>query len=262
MQIVLDSPAIKVMQSAFYQTNTAMIVLPGLTLLTDPGWIPHEVAFIQKQLHDHNQPLFLAFTHADYDHLAGSGAYSNCRNIMSTTMAEKTQREKVIQKIADLDQQFYFVRPYKVTFPYPDIVIYSPEQHFSINNNEFIALLIPGHSAEDMALYNLDLGILVLGDYLSKLEFPFIEYNYASYYKSLDKLHQFISLYKPKLIVPGHGPYYEDYRETLHRISIDLSYLENLKVKSSPWEEWAGSYTFAESLLSAHQNNLKYMVPR
>lgn len=257
MRVILNSPTVRVMQSALFQTNTTLFNLKGLNLLTDPGWIPEEIVFLQTLIN--NQPLFLAFTHADYDHLAGSGAYPNCRNIMSATMAEHTLRENAIQKITDLDLLYYFKRTYILKYPNPDLEIKKAEQHFSIEENDFIALLIPGHTAGDMALYCVAQKVLILGDYVSKLEFPFIEHSFADYLTSLVRLQQFISLHKPKLIVPGHGPLYQDYRDTLHRISIDLSYLENLKVNSRPWEEWAASYTFAQGLLATHQNNLKYI---
>lgn len=261
MQVVLDTPHLQILQSALYQTNTTVILLPASTLLVDPGWVPAEIASLQEHLihRDAAKNLTCIFTHADYDHLAGSGAFSPCQNIMSKHMAAHTDRHAAMQKIIDLDQYYYFTRPYTLHFPEPDLTIGQDLETLHIGEARCTGLLIPGHTAEDMAIYCGNADVLVIGDYLSTLEFPFIEYSYQEYLNSLDKLQSFIEAYKPGYIVPGHGPLYTDYHIALDRIAKDRKYLQDLKDNRSAWGDWALTYTFAGGLTQAHHRNQQFV---
>lgn len=256
MQVVLETPLVKVMQSLLYQTNTTILNLENVMVIIDPGWIPEEVYELQHEVErNSHKPLVLAFTHADYDHIAGSGAFPKVKNMMSVQMAEHLDPDEVLAKVKKQDDEFYFSRSYEVLYPTPDIVIRQSGAPFFVEKNMFIGLLIPGHTAEDLAVYCREADTLIIGDYLSLLEFPFVEYDYKAYISSLAILEEFISSNKPKYIIPGHGPAFKDYYQALLRVHIDLDYLKKLKDGTSDWEDWCSSYTFARSLKAMHERN-------
>ena len=83
--IQYKTPAVTVFESALYRTTSAVIQTPDMVLLADPNWLPHEVAAIQQHVAAirGSRPLYLLFTHSDYDHILGYKAFPDAQAIVS-----------------------------------------------------------------------------------------------------------------------------------------------------------------------------------
>jgi hydroxyacylglutathione hydrolase len=74
MTILHDSPQVRVFQSALFQTNTTVVTTDDMVLLVDPNWLPLEIAEIRQFVETQSggkKPIYLLFTHSDYDHIIG-----------------------------------------------------------------------------------------------------------------------------------------------------------------------------------------------
>ena len=71
--IIYRDPNVTVFQSALFQTNTTVVQTNDLVLVVDPGWLPQEVNAIRQYVDEIRgfKPVFLLFTHSDYDHIMG-----------------------------------------------------------------------------------------------------------------------------------------------------------------------------------------------
>lgn len=69
-----------------------------MVLLVDPTWLPHEVEEISDHVaHIRNvKPLYLLFTHSDYDHVLGYKAFPDAITIGSKEMAGCLNKEKIV----------------------------------------------------------------------------------------------------------------------------------------------------------------------
>jgi glyoxylase-like metal-dependent hydrolase (beta-lactamase superfamily II) len=73
-----------------------------------------------------------------------------------------------------------------------------------------------------------DAGVLVVGDYLSAYEFPFVYYSTAAYRASVAALADLLRSDPPRIVVSGHGPAH-DAATALAIAEADLGYLHALR---------------------------------
>jgi glyoxylase-like metal-dependent hydrolase (beta-lactamase superfamily II) len=119
----------------------------------------------------------------------------------------------------------------------------------------------PAHSAEDLALYVEEDGVLFSGDLVFKGRVPFVgDADSKAWLASLDRL---LAL-KPRLMVPGHGAasrmpqedliltrdYLLDLRDKMGRAASDFMPFE-AAFEAADWSRWAGLPAYAE----AHRRN-------
>ncbi len=119
----------------------------------------------------------------------------------------------------------------------------------------------PAHSAEDLALYVEEDGVLFAGDLVFKGRVPFIgEADSQAWLSALDRL---LAL-KPRVMVPGHGPASRTPQDDL---ALTRDYLVDLRDKmgravaafvpfeeafaATDWSRWSGLPAYAE----AHRRN-------
>lgn len=220
-----------VFESALFRTNSVVIETKDLILVVDPTWLPHEVAAIRHHVDaiKNGRPVYLLFTHSDYDHILGFGAFPDAYIIASQAFKDSPDKEEQLQAIRKFDQEYYIRRPYKMCFPRVDIAVDSGTDFITIGDTRLSFWLAPGHNADGIFTLVEPLGIWIAGDYLSNEEFPFIYHSAEAYLNTLDKAEEIIKERQPKYLIPGHGDVSTDTSEMFSRLQQSKEYIIRLR---------------------------------
>lgn len=257
------SPGICIFQSALFQTNTAVIDTPDLVLVADPTWLPGEVAEIARYVAaiQAGRRLLLLFTHADYDHILGYGAFPGAETIASAAFRDNPGAEKQVAEVRAFDAQYYLQRPYALHYPHVDHVISHDGQQLQIGGTTLRFWLSPGHTAEGLFTLVSPHEVLLAGDYLSDVEFPFLYHSSEAYEATLHKAQAILDSLQPRLLVPGHGSPTGDLAQMQARVATDLQYVRALRSSAASGmafdtERLAAAYPFWQGMASAHDDNM------
>ncbi len=201
----------------------------GESFLIDSPVLPGELEMLPSVLEQARFPPLsgLLATHADWDHLLGPlafpGAVLGCAESSARRLAAEpggAQRE-----LREFDEGLYLERPRPLSLgatqalPVPG--------HLEIGEQEMELHPAEGHTADGMAIWAPWAGVLVAGDYLSKIEIPMLSPggSRAAYQGTLEGLRGLVE--RAEHIVPGHGPILGS-AEALEILDQDLAYLEDL----------------------------------
>jgi len=229
--IHLCSDQITVFQSIIQQTNSAVVVSAGSVLISDPAWLPGEIAEIAayaKQPVGRIPPRLL-FTHSDFDHILGYGAFPGSNVIASKGLKQHPNKKAVIQEIREWDNNNFFSRNYPMEFPQVDMPIPADGAEFPFGKTRLRFFLSPGHNMDGIFTLVEEPGILLAGDYLSDFELPIIHYSYQDYVDTLRKAEKLIIGGQVRLLVPGHGKVTQDPMEMKRRLKVAFDYLKQLE---------------------------------
>ena len=195
-----------IFQSCLWQTNSTVIEGKEACFLFDPTYYPHELAQIKQALPD--KCLYVIFTHADWDHIAGFTEFSYGQTIGHYNIEN---RKDPMEKVR-IDEEII------------------EETTKSISGETVYFLPIPGHTDDMMAVFFPEHQLVVAGDVLSDLEFPFVFYSSLAYIESLQKMKAKIIEFGIHTLIPSHGKAIFDAQpEILKRIEDDLAYLHGLR---------------------------------
>lgn len=117
--IAFQQNQITVFQSALFQTTSAVIEGDRFVLIVDPTWLPQEVEDIAAHVRQirAGRDLFLLFTHSDFDHILGGGAFPEAVTIASRAFRDNPNKERSVQAVRAWDSEYYIERPYTVRYP-------------------------------------------------------------------------------------------------------------------------------------------------
>ena len=132
MKVVLDTPDLKIFESALMRTVTTLIVGKDHLIVVDPNWLPQEVDFVYREasrLRGHRRG-YLLFTHSDYDHIIGYGKFADggWTAIASAAFVSNPDKEAQLTQIRRFDDAYYLSRDYPIVYPTIPIAIdpYAP----------------------------------------------------------------------------------------------------------------------------------------
>jgi glyoxylase-like metal-dependent hydrolase (beta-lactamase superfamily II) len=263
MRIQYQNEYLTIFESALYRTTCTWIRRPNYQLLIDPNYLPIELDFLEQQIKTDPRPLYLYFTHSDYDHIVGYSRFADSATVIaSSQLSDHPEPSKAIQAIHDLDAEFYIERAETLTFPKVDIVPSERGYPFSIGNDRFRCYPAIGHNRDGLLLYHWDLKTLIVGDYLSALEFPLIYESFTNYISTIQILETIFSAFDIKLLVSGHGSATTDKAEMEKRLTMAWQYVVNLRehvLTQKPFPEtqlWR-DYRRSSFLEKMHQTNIK-----
>lgn len=211
----------KLFTSCLWQTTSAVVSTEQRLYLFDPAYFPHEIEAISDyvQRERNGRELILVLTHGDWDHVVGVGKFTDAKIIAQKEILHAGRIEKKLNKAKRFDGSYYVVRTYEVGMPaFTKLVDEAQEWQ------DVFFLPVPGHTADQMATLFRDQKLLVVGDMLSNLEFPFIE-DSSAYLESLEKIEQLVVSGEVEEVIPGHGIPAKGQKEILHRIERDRQYL-------------------------------------
>lgn len=233
MRAVSVSPDALVVTSAFWQVNAVALRAGGEALLIDSPYLPDELDALPGLLAGAGfEPDGLMATHADFDHLLGRLSYAGMTLGMAEMSVARLQREPgaAQRELRDYDAEFYIVRPAPLALgavqglPVPG--------HVDLGTGEGAIELelhpAEGHTPDGMAIFARSLGVLVLGDYISAVEIPWISEggSLEDYRATLARLGSLVE--EAQVVVPGHGPVHAR-DAALRLLDEDVDYLDALE---------------------------------
>jgi len=261
MENILDN-RIQIFQSHWWQLNSILCQENLTTLVWDPGYDQLELEMISKAAGKINSTgHYLIFTHGDFDHIAGETSFKGYNRIGSAAMDAKRNKAEVLLQIENLDHEFYIKRTIPPAFPVLDQKIFpaNPSIH-KLGNLEVHFYQAAGHTADGLFTIVPEIGLWVAGDYLSDIEFPFVEDQLDHYFDTLTIAREIIADYKIEVMVPGHGrPSYSS-EDILSRINHSEDYLVSL-THPDPVPDWKTSWghsPFFTLLDKMHQKNIDH----
>lgn len=266
-KIIYRDPQVTIFQSALFQTNSTVVLTDDVVLVADPAWLPDEVTGIRNYVESirGKRPVYLIFTHSDYDHIIGYKAFQADKVFMSKAMADNPEWEKSVAQAQLFDQQYYIDRPYPIEYPQGDFFVYRDGVQFRHGGTKMTFYLAPGHTADSMMIVVWQLGLCLAGDYLSNVEFPFIYHSSVEYEKTLEKMPHIHDRNWFTRLVPGHGDPALTINEWLRRRTEGLAYIYALRESIStgiPFDESSLWSRFRYPLLQRqyHLDNVALMT--
>jgi glyoxylase-like metal-dependent hydrolase (beta-lactamase superfamily II) len=215
-----------VITSLMWQTNAVALRADDEAMLVDSPYYPEELEALPGILAGAGfEPDALIATHADFDHVLGRVAFPGLALGLAESSVERLHREPgaTQRELRDKDAELYVERPSPLalgqvqSLPVPGLV--------ELGKQELELHPAEGHTADGMAVFARWCGVLCVGDYLSRVEIPWIRGSLADYRATLSRLAALVEA--AETVVPGHGSPSE--RDTaLKLLEEDSEYLDAL----------------------------------
>ncbi len=267
MTILHDSPQVRVFQSALFQTNATVVTTDDLVLVVDPNWLPLEIEIIKAFAEAQSagkKPIYLLFTHSDYDHIIGYRAFSGIAQsvIASHNFVENTGKESTLQQIRDFDDEYYIERNYPIEYPSVSHVISHDGQTLTVGGTKLTFFNAVGHNPD--GIFTIVNGqYWIAGDYLCGVEFPYIYHSSTEYEKTLRKTDKILKSFDIQLVVSGHGAPTADKSEILKRQKDAFEYIDAVResIKDNLFFDFDAyiaykNYRFPRIMRRFHEANL------
>jgi glyoxylase-like metal-dependent hydrolase (beta-lactamase superfamily II) len=218
-----------VLTSLMWQTNAVALRGGGEAMLIDSPYYTEELDALPEVLAGAGfAPDALIATHGDFDHLLGRVAFPGLALGLGQTTVERFHREPgaAQRELRDFDARLYVERagPLSLgqvqTLPVPGSV--------ELGDQELELHPASGHTSDGMAIFARWCGVLCVGDYLSRVEIPWISKGGSldEYRATLARLAPLVE--EAEAVVPGHGPPHGgDVARRL--LEEDLEYLDTLE---------------------------------
>lgn len=266
MLVQRKQPGLLLLESALFRTVTTLIEGEGYLLLVDPNWLPQEVEHIAEEveLRAKGKKLFLLFTHSDYDHIIGYERFPSATTIASEAFTDNPDAEKILTQIRDFDDSYYLQRSYGISYPRIDLPVDGEGTALALGEDQYLLHPADGHNRDGILTFLPNRGILIVGDYLSNIEFPYVYHGIPEYRATLDRLERLIDSGVVRLLITGHGDAADNQEEMQRRLSDSRSYLDTLEasVKNQRPFDTASlfrRYGFPKVMGDFHAGNVRLM---
>ena len=210
-------------EASLWRTTSLLVLADGESLVVDPAITADEVVGIDRRGLELGAPIrHVLITHGDWDHVCGIGAFPDATVTMGEETAELVtsgEAEKSIKRGADEYEVVVSGSPrFDQTFPRGSAIALGP----------FLVETFPltGHTPDGSGYRIREHGLLIVGDHLSAVEFPFAS-SPGAYRTTLARLVEMLREDPPDTVIPGHGPPLEA-KEALAIAEADLEYLRAL----------------------------------
>jgi hydroxyacylglutathione hydrolase len=209
-------------EAALWSTTSLLVVAEGESLVVDPAISSEEVAGIGRRALELDAPIrHVLITHGDWDHVCGIAHFPAATAVMGEETAERVWSSGAdpVERAAET---------YGLEVSGPDRVDQTFTRGSAVELGPFVVETFPltGHTEDGTGYRIRDLGLLIVGDHLSPVEFPFAK-SPAAYRFTLAGLIETLRRDPPQAVIPGHGPPLEA-EEALQIAEADLAYLRAL----------------------------------
>jgi hydroxyacylglutathione hydrolase len=223
------TPGLWVAQSRSMHLNTGVFLGGGYAVLVDPALYPEELDDIRRFLDEQSAtPMTIVLTHWHWDHILGPERFPGVRVLAHKSYVPwvREHAADIVKPIADWESKTGVVREQPFVVPMPDMAVGSVSE-LRMDDISLKLLHVPGHSHDQLALYDHGAHALWASDILSDLEIPFVSDNLAAYERTLDML----SGVDIQALVPGHGEPTTDPAEARRRLDEDRTYLAEMRTR-------------------------------
>lgn len=241
MKIVYQDKNVHVFQSALFQTNTTVLETADMILVVDPNWLPIEIAQIRKYTvlasrkfgegvsKATSKPVWLLFTHSDYDHIIGYHAFSDvvAGVIASRAFVENLGQVAILEQIKQFDDEYYISRDYPIVYPSVSHIVEHDGQVLEIGQTQLTFFNAQGHNPD--GIFTVVNQTFIAGDYLCDVEFPYIYHSSFAYEDTLKKIEPIVEQFDIQLFINGHGNPTTDKSEVLRRRDEAFEYIWNVR---------------------------------
>ncbi|HZS30239.1 MAG TPA: MBL fold metallo-hydrolase [Gaiellaceae bacterium] len=210
-------------ESALWETSSLLLANDGEAVLVDPGISTGEVARLAARAEELGvRVAAVLVTHADWDHICGLAAFPEAEAAMGEASAARVEASAPWKRI-DEAAAFY-------GFEVPGARL--ADRRLEVGRAHRVGpftvetMPLPGHTHDGVGYRIRELDLLVLGDHLSSIEFPFVS-SPAAYRATLAGLIDLLRRDPPARVVVGHGPEHTA-AEALAIAEADLDYLWRL----------------------------------
>lgn len=252
---------VTIFESQLFKTTSTVIQTDDCVIVVDPTWLPNEVEKIRQYVNKvkKKRPVYLLFTHSDWDHILGYGAFPDATVIGSEQLSERNDKEQIIEQIQLFDSKYYLDRDYPIVYPNIDLVVREEEQVINIGNTSLTFYIANGHTDDGLFTIVEPYGIWIAGDYLSDVEFPYIYFSSDKYEETLAKTEFILKNHNVSLLIPGHGHVTESIEEIQKRKEVSLNYIKKLRnaiVNEHDSLHLLENYSYIRGMKAFHEANI------
>lgn len=213
---------LRVLQTPLWQTNALLAHSRDEVLLCDPCFTPEEIETVAAAAREPGGPVHVLVTHGDFDHVCGLGYLPEATIVAGAGTAERIATGTAAEELAAAGAEWGVswrteLRVDRVVEP----------GSFECGGFPVQALEATGHTADGLAYVLVDQGVLIPGDYLSAMTYPFVLGRLDHAIATVRRLLDALARLDLRLVVPGHGPVLTP-REAAAVGEGDLVYLEAL----------------------------------
>ena len=209
-------------QTPLWQTNAVLARAGSEALLCDPCFTPDEVERLLAHAREAAGPIHLLLTHGDFDHVCGVGYVPEAVVFAGATTAERIRSGTATEELAAAGAEWGIEWKTELRV---DRVVKPGRLECGAYGIE--AIEAPGHTADGLAYILVDQGVLLPGDYLSDMTYPFIGGGLEATIATVRRLLDALERNDLRYVVPGHGrALTPDEAATVGE--ADLAYLEAL----------------------------------
>ena len=219
---------IDVLTSGIWQTTSTILSHRDVCAVIDPAYFPRELDAITARVAELGRAEAVIFTHGHWDHVMGHTALPGVPVWLSATLERSIasgdpRAATYLDDARAFDSRWYVPRPHGHRWPAQRRALAEGDA-LDLAGVTIRALHLPGHSPDGLGLRIDELGLLLVGDYLSPCEIPFVE-DAAAYRETLQRLLD--ELRDLAEVIPGHGPRLTA-AEATAIATADLEYLNQL----------------------------------
>jgi glyoxylase-like metal-dependent hydrolase (beta-lactamase superfamily II) len=237
LRVVSLHPDVLLATSRIWQTTCTIVRGGDEAFVIDSPILPDELEILPALLEQARfpAPSGLLVTHADWDHLLARLAFPQAALGCASTSAERMRSTPgaAQRELRAFDEDHYVRRPSPLALG--AVQALDVPGACEIGSHELALHQADGHTIDGIAIWIGWAGVLVAGDYLSRVEIPLLGDGGSidAYLATLERLRSLISL--ADHVVPGHGPVLDSER-ALATLEEDVAYLSALRTRGAAAE--------------------------
>jgi len=190
-------------QAARWQTSSLLAVTKGEALVGDPSFTPEEISAIRAQADMRaGRTTHFLLTHSHFDHTCGIGFFPEASVIAGQETAAVIQRGDASAQLASAAAEWGMDWPTDLRV---DRVV---EAGVELSHGPFPILPVEagGNTLDGTAYVLPNQKILMAGDFLGSVIYPFLEGPPSLARATCERLLSLFDRYEIKWVVAGHGP--------------------------------------------------------